>query len=121
MPHQPLGELSAEEAAQIKGTDVPRMLNRSNKMGYTTRIVSILLLQRRRSSNVRSATNHRNKTKLITAGLKATINAMAAEIRELRGNRGGCALCTIAETKLRTIAKVYDCSPFVLDPFHLTQ
>jgi hypothetical protein len=116
---EPLGALTVKTAAMIHGRDVPRSLNRRNPAGYTKAVVDVLVRQRRRDSNTRSATNHRNNTKMITAGLNATIRALAAELRALKASQGTtseCTSCIITETKMCAIAHVYDCSPWVVDP-----
>jgi len=119
---EPLGVLTAQTAGKIHGRDVPRSLNRRNPAGYTKAVVDVLLKQRRKYSNMRSAVNHRNNTKMITAGLKATIHSLATEIRALKDKQrdtpdcSKCASCVLAETKMRSIASVYDCSAWVIDP-----
>jgi len=120
MDIHPLGRLSPTDAAQVNGRHVPRLLNLRNPMGYPKRIVLLLIKQRRKYDNVISAYKHRNNAKKTIAGYQTTIAALQAEIRELKANQEVCQTCIITESKMRTIANVYDCSPFVLYPAMLS-
>jgi hypothetical protein len=121
----PLGELTVADAHKISGRDVPSDLNLRNRKGYAKAVVSVLIKQRRRHHNVVSAVRHRNKAKLIAAGLKATIESMAGEIRSLKAllPTRACTAChsmelrlSAARVALQNVGTVYDCSPFVLNP-----
>jgi len=87
-----------------------------------------LVNQRRKFHNVESAQRSRAKSKMVVASLSATIKALAAQVRELQSENeqlqlGVCTSCSTAAAQLaaasaamQQIAKVYDCSQFVLDP-----